>query len=154
MSMKKNTVVVCVSLKDERETDELKSLAGSSFLNDAEIHFVYVFKQNLYFNELSPYTFPNEEQFPSIEQAVEKILENVAKNIIPDPRSVSKIHFHCLFNNDPKLRMVEFLKDVKADLAVCSIRAAQGIESVFMSSFTDYLCKFAPCNVLVVKHPL
>jgi len=151
--LRPKTIAVCVSLKDESEMEELKHLANSNLFENADIHLVHVFKKNLYFNELTPYNFPDESNFETIESTVQEILANFSKNIIPQS-SLSKVTCHCLLNTDPKQRLVTFLTDIKADLVISSIRQNHGIEGVFTSSFTEYLCKFAPCDVYVVKHRL
>jgi nucleotide-binding universal stress UspA family protein len=44
-----------------------------------------------------------------------------------------------------------YLKEVKADLVVTATKGKHGIDGFFSSSFTDYLCKFSPCDVLVMR---
>lgn len=152
MSAKKNTVVICVSLKNELEIEELKQLKGSPFLQNAEVHFTYVFPQQLYFNEFFPYSYPGVDEFGEIRKSAEEILENLAKAILPYPDQCGPVYYHCFLDPDPKSKMVSFIKEVNADLAISSMRTHKGLGGIFMGSFTEYLCKFAPCKILVVKH--
>lgn len=51
-----------------------------------------------------------------------------------------------------KEKVIEYLKEVKADLVITATRGKHGIEGLFSSSFTDHLVKHAPCNVLTLRH--
>ena len=145
--MKKKKVVICVSLKDEKQTKELEHLKGSGLLENCHVQLVSIFKIGRYMNELSFYDYPSSDQYDTIKSSVSEILESIGRNIAPESAKVESV---CLFDANPKLKMRNYLEQEKIDLVISSIRQ-HGVEGIFTSSFTDYLCRSAPCDVYVVK---
>lgn len=143
-------VVICLSVENTRETEELKHLVDHEFLKNKEVHFVTIFKRQKFFNEPSFYEFPREEQMADIENSVIDVQKNIAESIL-SPDGMNHTKFLCLFDANPKIAIKNYLENSGADLVVTSIRK-HGVEGLFVSSFTDYLTQYAPCDVYVVKH--
>ena len=102
----------------------------------------------MYNSDLVPYVYPYEDQYPAIEQATLSILDSLGESLgIQKNRLISK----CFFTYDHKEKMVEYLKEVNANLVVSATRGKSGLAGFFSSSFTEHLCKFSPCDVLVLR---
>lgn len=143
-------VVVCVSMQDERETQELQQLKDSGVLTNKEVHFLTVFKIGKHINELSFFDFPNAEQFDDIKKAVIDVQEGLAQKVL-SAEELEQSKQVCLFDANPKIKVRDYLKEVGAEMVITSVRK-HGVEGLFVSSFTDYMTQHAPCNVFVVKH--
>lgn len=61
------------------------------------------------------------------------------------------LYFQVTKDFHPEEEVIEFLKNVNATLIVVATRGKHGFEGLFHSSFTDYMVKFAPCDVFVVR---
>jgi len=143
-------IVICVSNTDEKLLSQIKLLKGSSLLeSDAEIHFVSVFKEGTYIEGLVPHNFPSTEQYDEIKDTINKILKELANEVLGPAHK--KVIQKCLFHNSPKIEIINYLKEVKADVVVCATRKNHGIEDLFLSSFTEHLCKFSPCDIYVIR---
>ena len=54
-------VVICTNLNDE-SIDLLKTLKGSSLLENAKLHFIHCFEIQVYTSDFSPYIYPTEDK--------------------------------------------------------------------------------------------
>ncbi|MFA6236010.1 MAG: universal stress protein [Bacteriovorax sp.] len=143
-------IVICTDL-NQNSIDTLKTLPRNLDLltfKDATVHFVHVFEIHMYNADIVPVIYPTEVQYPEIEQSTLGILNKLAHDIgIKDDH----LKVHCFFSHSREEKISSYLKDVNADLTVVATRGKHGIEGFFSSSLADFLCKYSPCDVLVVR---
>lgn len=139
--------VLCASLEEE-SVNTLKKLKRDLDLKDAKVHFVTVIEIQVYNSELSAFIYPVESQYKEIESSAVGILKNLAKDLGVSDANAS---FSCFFDHSPESRVKSYLEQVNADLVVTATRGRHGISGFFSSSFTDFLCKYSPCDVLVLR---
>lgn len=139
--------VICTTLEEE-SLNTLKNLRNDIELKNANIHIVTVIEKQIYNVGLIPHIYPAEEQYNAIVDGATTLLKSVATSLGIDD---SKVVYKCFFEYDREKKVKEYLDEVKADLAVVATRGKHGLDGFFSSSFTDYLCKFAPCDVLVMR---
>lgn len=139
-------VVVCADLRED-SLKTLKSLKDKVDLKDTTVHLLHVFEIQIGVMELSPIVYPTAEQYPEIEDSVLKILDNL-KNDLGLKNNVVE---HCIFSHSKEQAINDYLKNKKADMVVISTRGKHGIEGFFSSSLADFLCKYSPCDVLVMR---
>lgn len=139
--------VLCTSLEEE-SINTLKNLKGDIELKDAMIHIVTVVEKQIYTVDLVPYAFPVETQFPSIEASAMDLLKSIGEALGVEQKNII---CKCFFEYDREKTVKDYLDKVNADLAIVATRGKHGLDGFFSSSFTDYLCKFSPCDVLVMR---
>lgn len=142
-------IVVSVSL-DGKSAKELFELKNSDLLGNADnIYFIHIY------NERSKKYLPSTidtNNFEEIENHVVQKLHELADELIHGHLNKSEQrHSHCLFNNDAKIKILDYLTRVKADLVIASTRGEQGLEGFFTDSYCNWLVEHAPCDVLVVR---
>lgn len=143
-------VVLCVSDKDEL-TQPLLDLAGGELLKGKEVQLLHVFKQEVYAYEFSPYVWPDEKLFEELKLNLQTRLDTLRDKIVPDEddRKVSKAKIY--LHSSPKQKIVEYLADEDADMVVVVTRGKHGFAGLFTSSTAEYLMKFSPCHVLILR---
>lgn len=139
--------VLCASL-DEESINTLKKLKNDIELKQANIHIITVIEKQIYTVDLSPYVYPVENQFPAIEASALNLLKSLAQELGVEKDQVT---CKCFFEYDREKKVKDYLDEVHADLVVVATRGKHGVAGFFSSSFTDYLCKFSPCDVLVMR---
>lgn len=137
-------ITICVDL-NELCFKNLKKLTGHVLLQGAEVHLIHFFGIQVYTAEFTPFVFPNPDQYPEIEKSTLLALENLEKDL-----NIKAIK-SCRFVHSTEEAVVDYLKDNKSDLVIVSTQAKHGLDSFFHSSFTDYLVKYSPCDVFVVR---
>lgn len=140
-------IIVCVDLNQDC-IKTLKALPEKINLKDANVHFLHVFKSQLYDEDLSPFTFPLPEQYIVLEKSAIMSLKRLGDDLDLDPARVSA---KCFFSLSPKEKIKSYLDETKADLVVIATRGRHGIKGLFSSSLADFLCKFSPCDILVLR---
>lgn len=139
--------VLCTSLENE-SLETLKKLKGDISLTDVKIHVITVIEKQVYTVDLAPYVYPVESQYPELESSAMGLLKSVGDALgIDQGNLVCK----CFIEYSREKAVKEYLEAVHADLVVVATRGKHGLEGFFSSSFTDYLCKFSPCDVLVMR---
>ncbi len=143
------TVVIAVSL-DKEALPHFHKLKNSALFKGVHLHFVHIFEVRHYVDGLTYYSFPNQEQYTTIEKEVYQVFDNLEKDLFPsgDPASVTK---KCLFDGSPKKALAEYSQEVGADLIVMATREKHGIKGFFTSSFAEHMIKTSPCDTLVLK---
>ncbi len=142
-------IVLCATLTDQ-SLDLIKHLKGSPLLNDARVHIVHCFEIQVYTNEFSPYIYPTEDKYPELTDAAKGILQNVEdelKKSHPNNEYVKEVYF----SQSPKQKIKEYLADINADLVVVATRGKHGIEGLFTSSFAEFLVKYSPCDIHILR---
>lgn len=152
MAKEFKNIVIAVSL-NENSQNTLKTLKGNKIFQDARVHLVHTVTIYTYLNEISLNTYPADKDYPTIEKLVNGYLQQLETEIFSDEDAKpASIENHCRFHTNPKHDMIELLKEEKADLVVVATRGKHGVEGLFSSSFTEYLSKFAPCDILVLRN--
>ena len=140
-------IVLCVDL-DQTSIDTLKNAHQDIVLKHNTVHLIHVFPIQIYNSDLIPYVFPIEEQHPAIEASTKTILEKLGADLGIEK---SNLMTHCFFARETEERIKEYLISSKADLAVVATRGKHGLSGFLNNSLTDYLCKYSPCDVLVLR---
>ncbi len=130
--------------------EEIFKLKDSEMLNKAEnIYLVHIF------NEKSKKHLPQEIQnkdFTEIENYVIQKLHRLTDDLLPGHHNRSEErHSHCIFNINEKIKILDYLKEIKADLVISPTQGKQGIEGIFKDSFCFWLVEHAPCDVFVIR---
>ncbi len=147
--LNKQEIVLCAGL-DEESIKNLSALKGLFDLSKSNLHIVHCFEIQVYTSEFAPFVFPTEDKYPEIEEATKAVLRNMAFELVGKEYG-EKVQLHCLFSTTPKHKVVEFLEEKKADLAVIATRGSHGIKGLFHSSFAEYMMKFSPCDIYVTR---
>lgn len=141
------TYVLCTTL-DKECINTLKKVKTEIDLKNANIHIVTVIQLNLYHIDLSPYIYPAEIQYANLENKAIETMRELGNSLELEP---GKITYKCFIEYKKKEVIKSYLDEVKADLVVVATRGKYGIPGLFSSSLADFLCKFSPCDVLVMR---
>jgi nucleotide-binding universal stress UspA family protein len=120
------------------------------FSHVQSIHILHVVKKNITPLEFGLVESPDEATYHQMVPTLEKFLKEEAEKIIP-PDYSGELHFLVTKDFHPEEEVIDFLRNVNATLIVVATRGKHGFEGLFHSSFTDYMVKFAPCDVFVVR---
>jgi nucleotide-binding universal stress UspA family protein len=140
-------IVLCADL-NEVSLQRLKSIHQELDLKHAKVHIVHVFEIQYYVAEFTPYVFPSEDQYKEMEKSTLAILAKLGKDL---GINESNLELKCFFARSSDEKLLEYLKASNADLAVVATRGKHGVEGLFSSSLTDFLCKYSPCDILVLR---
>lgn len=140
-------ILVCTDLNQE-SINTLRRLSHDLNLKHAEVHFVHVFEIHLYNADIVPIVYPSEDQYPEIEKSAVAILKQLS-----DDLGIKAEHSHqkCFFSHSREEKINSYVKEIHADLVVVATRGKHGIEGFFSSSLADFLVKYSPCDVLVLR---
>ena len=143
-------VVIAVDFnKDSLSTlHTLKKM--NNFLGSAEVHFVHVFEVVVYSFDLTSRVWPTEDEQAKIEADVISRLNKLTEEVLPKDHG-NKIVVKCLFDINPKEKICDYVKDTHASMVVVATRGKKGIQGFFDSSFAQYLCKFSPASIFVLR---
>ena len=143
-------IMVAVNLNDQC-LSTLKKLKDLPLINESvEVDLVHIFETKVFFNELATYSYPSPDQYESIKGNCMTILDNTAKEIFPDNAKVNKEVF---FHSSAKRMFLDLVEERKPNLIVTTTHIKGELESIFTSSFTEYLINHAPSEVLVLREP-
>lgn len=120
------------------------------FSHVESIHFLHVVKKNITPLEFGLIESPDDATYRDMVPTLDRFLHDEAKKIIPSDFK-GEIHFEVAKGFHPEEDIVNTLKRINATLIVVATRGKHGFEGLFHSSFTDYMVKFAPCDVFVVR---
>lgn len=140
-------LVVCVDLKEE-SLKVLATLKDKIDLKNTKVHLVHAFEIQVAGMEFSTMIYPAPDQYPAIENSVMDILENLKNDLGLKTEQVEK---HCFFTHSKEQEIKDYLEKHTAEMVVLSTRGKHGIEGFFASSLADFLCKYSPCDVLVMR---
>lgn len=139
--------VLCTTLESDC-IETLKRIKNDIDINQAFIHIIQVVEIQIYSSESLSSVYPKESDYNEIETHSLNVMKRLADKIgITEGKLVLK----CFFELSREAKITNYLKEVNADLVVTTTRGKYGIDGFFTSSFTDYLCKFSPCDVLVMR---
>ena len=128
--------------------DTLKNIKNDISIENTKLHFVRIVEIQIFSADTVSTIYPPESEYADIESYSIKQMKNLAKKMSINEEQAT---FSCFFETRREEKIVSFIKEKKADLIVTATRGKHGIEGLFSSSFTDYLCKFSPCDVLVMR---
>lgn len=120
------------------------------FSHVESVHFIHVVKKNITPLEFGLIESPDDNTFQDMVPTLDKFLKDEAKKILP-PDFKGKVHYEITKDFHPEEEIIDILKRIHASLIVVATRGKHGFEGLFHSSFTDYMVKFAPCDVFVVR---
>lgn len=140
-------IVLCVDLREE-SLKTLKSVAKKIDLKNAKVHLVHAFEIQTGMMEFATFVYPTEDQYPEIEKSVMDLLGTLQKDLGLSDDQTEK---HCYFSHSKEVAIKDYLDSKKAEMVVLATRGKHGIEGFFASSLADYLCKYSPCDVLVLR---
>ncbi|MFA6236352.1 MAG: universal stress protein [Bacteriovorax sp.] len=140
-------IVVCVDLREE-SLKVLQSLKDRIDLSGSTVHLVHVFEIKMGLMEFTPVVYPVPSQYEEIESSIMGFLDNLKRDLGLKDNQVEK---HCFFSQSKEQKIKEYLEDKKADMVILSTRGKHGIEGFFASSLADFLCKYSPCDMLVMR---
>ena len=140
-------IVVCVDLTED-SVNALETIQHKLDLSQSVVHLVHVFEIHVGNIELTPVVYPTADQYPVIEKNILEILSTLSAKLHLKPEQVK---MKCIFNHSKESTLHHYLNEVNADLAVLATRGKHGIAGFFASSLADYLCKYAPCDLLVLR---
>jgi nucleotide-binding universal stress UspA family protein len=141
-------VVIAMPLDEKLQSKILEDIQKVDWLNDqCELDFVHIFKQENYPYMMPPTIYPNKEQKGEITKTITEIFQGLTKDL-----KFKEKRYHVDYNESPKEGMVEYLKNNNSDVVISLTREKHGVTDYFSSTFTEYLIKHAPCNVLVLRH--
>jgi nucleotide-binding universal stress UspA family protein len=120
------------------------------FSHVENILFVHVVKKNITPLEFGLVESPDDMTYEEMVPTISKFLKDEARRIIPADFK-GKIEFRVTKDFHPEEELIDILKATQATLVVVATRGKHGFEGLFHSSFTDYMVKFAPCDVFVVR---
>lgn len=140
-------IVICTDLNPQ-SLATLKTLKHHQILENHKIHFLHIFEIHMYNADLVPIIFPTEAQYPDIEISTLTILDKLSRDI-----GISSEHteLKCFFSHSREEKIITYLKETKAELVILATRGRHGIEGFFSSSLADFLCKYSPCNIFVLR---
>jgi nucleotide-binding universal stress UspA family protein len=140
-------IVLCVDL-NQACIDTFKTLASKIDMKYARVYILHVFENQLYNADLVPFVFPLPEQHQAIEKSALEILDRLGHDLdlLPD-----NVQSKCFFSFSREQKIKDFMTEVDADLVVVATRGRHGIAGFFSSSLADFLCKFSPCDIFVLR---
>lgn len=139
-------VAISMPLDDVAQNALMEKLKSIPWIKEMDLEFVHIFKEETYPYVMPPTLYPAQEQKIEIKKSLIEIFDNLSKDI-PAKSKTSR----CLFHTNPKEGMLEYIKESDIDLVICQTRVKRGIRDYFHSSFTEYMIKHAPCDVLTVR---
>ena len=139
--------VLCTTL-DSECINTLKRVKHELDFKHTMVHIVTVIKLNIYHIDLSPYIYPTEIQYANLENKAVEMMKELGNAL---GISEEKIIYKCFFEYKEKEIIKTYLDEISADLVVLATRGKYGIPGLFSSSLADFLCKFSPCDVLVMR---
>ncbi|MDO9183050.1 MAG: universal stress protein [Bacteriovorax sp.] len=142
------SIVICASLNPETH-NTLKSITSKIDLQHAQVFIVHVFEIQFATTEITAMAYPSADQYPEIEKSIMQTLDKIATSLaLPEKTLVIK---KCIFSHSREAALKDYLKEVNAEMVVVATRGKHGIAGLFSSSMTDFLCKYSPCDVLVLR---
>lgn len=148
--MRPQRIVVALPLEDELVKPLYDWGKNFDFTNVESVHFIHVVKKNITPLEFGLIETPDEGTYQDMVPALEKFVKDEAKKILPSDYK-GEVTMQLTKDFDPQEEVIDILKDRLSTLIVVATRGKHGLEGLFHSSFADYMIKYAPCDVFVVR---
>jgi nucleotide-binding universal stress UspA family protein len=120
------------------------------FAHVEAIHLIHVVKKNITPLEFGLVESPDDLTYHEMVPTLEKFLLEEARKILP-AEFAGALTYEVTKDFHPEEEVIDILRRFGATLVVVATRGKHGFEGLFHSSFTDYMVKFAPCDVFVVR---
>lgn len=133
-------------LDEELQKHIFEGIKKLEWLNQSEVDFVHIFKQETFPYMMPPTIYPDQEQKLEIQKTLKEIFQGLTKDL-----NFKNKNFHIAFDESPKDGMISYLKENKANMVITYTREKHGIAGYFASSFTEFLIKHSPCSVLALR---
>lgn len=143
------TVVIFTTV-DPKNKKALSQIEEHLNLDNVKVRLVHLWSTESYSIEGHVAAFyPNKEQAKELSSKMEKELSGYFEAF----KNLSSENFEVKVTtcSSPKREAVSYLKEAKADLAVCLTPSKDKLSDFFHSSFTNYLSSHAPCDMLVIR---
>ncbi|MFP5387613.1 MAG: universal stress protein [Bacteriovoracia bacterium] len=115
-----------------------------------EVHFVHVVRKNYEVSEVYVTEYPDAKKFNKIKESSLRFFQKKAKELLPE-KALENARFQVFLDPSPADRMVEYAKEIDANMIVVATRNKRGLAGLFTSSFADRMLALAPCDVLVLR---
>ena len=148
--MKNQKIVIAVPLEENLLSALYEWGRSFDFSEIIAVRLLHIVKKNVTPLEFGLMETPDESTFREMAPTLEKFLKDEAKKILP-PDFHGDISYEVTNNYHPEEEVIDFLKNFDADLIVVATRGRHGLDSLFHSSFTEYMVKHAPCDIFVVR---
>ena len=122
------------------------------FSHVESVCFIHVVKKNITPLEFGLIESPDDRTFDDMVPTLDKFMKDESRKILPADFT-GDVKFEITKDFQPEEEIIDILKKINATLIVVATRGKHGFEGFFHSSFTDYMVKFAPCDVFVVRPP-
>lgn len=150
--MRPQRIVIAIPLEESLLEPLYEWGRKFDFSHVESVHFLHVVKKNITPLEFGLVESPDDATYKDMVPTIEKFLKDEAKKILPSDMK-APVHFQVTKDFHPEEEVIDILKNVGASLIVVATRGKHGFDGLFHSSFTDYMVKFAPCDVFVVRPP-
>jgi nucleotide-binding universal stress UspA family protein len=148
--MRLQKIVIAVPLEETSLTPLHEWGKKFDFSHVESVTFVHVVKKNITPLEFGLIETPDDTTYREMVPALSKFLKDESRRIIPADFA-GQVQFEITKDFHPEEEVIDILKRLKATLIVVATRGKHGFEGWFHSSFTDYMVKYAPCDVFVVR---
>ncbi len=151
--MRSQRIVIALPLEDQLLNPLHEWGKNFDFSHVDSVLFVHVVKKNITPLEFGLVESPDDNTYEEMVPTISRFLKDEARRILPSDFSGS-IDYQVTKDFSPEEEIIDLLKRENATLVVVATRGKHGFEGLFHSSFTDYMVKFAPCDVFVVRPDL
>ena len=142
---------IIIAMPTEEEFMPSISRWGQEFnWTKCEVHFVHVIRKNYEVSEMSIAEYPNSEMLKKAKEANLEFFKIKAREILPD-KALDNAHFEIFSDASPADKMVEYAKEIDANMIVVASRKKRGLTGLFTSSFADRMLALSPCDILVLR---
>ncbi len=148
--MRGQRIVIAVPLEESLLNPLYEWGKNFDFTHVESIHFLHIVKINITPLEFGLIESPDESTFLEMAPTIKRFLQEEAEKIIPKSYQ-GEIDFQVTKDFHSEEAVIDVLKKKHATLIVVATRGKHGFDGLFHSSFTDYMVKFAPCDVFVVR---
>lgn len=150
--MQPQRIVIAVPLEESLLRPLYEWGRKYDFSHVESIHFLHVVKKNITPLEFGLIESPDDATYRDMLPTIEKFLREESAKILPRDFK-GQVTYQVTKDFHPEEEVIDILKTAKSTLIVVATRGKHGFEGLFHSSFTDYMVKFAPCDVFVVRPP-
>ena len=126
------------------------TLKSSPILENADsLHFVHIYNSELkpWYLEISG----DSTEFEVIEKYVVKKLDEIKNKVLSGLDVSERTKTHCFFDRNVKIRAIEYIREINADLVIAATHGGHGVEGMFSDSFSNFLVEHSPCDVHIIR---
>ncbi len=143
-------LMICVDLNDRSFNLYREQLKNWKWSEWDEIYLIHGFKRQLYTDNFYFTSYPLEDQIGAVVSSVEDVLENFSKDLFKNNFS-GRVVSKCLLSGAPKEALKDYAVENDIDDILIGTRGKQGIAGLFTSSFAEYMVRYAPCRIIILR---